>query len=91
VGFAHVVAFNPFTGLTIGSFADESGDYIIEGLSPGPHVVRVNPITDPTSPSDFSFSDFFTDVDYRDEIFQSGSAEVSAGAETRGIDVEVQP
>ncbi len=91
VGFAHVVVFNPFSGRTIGTFADESGDYIIEGLSPGPHVVRVNPITDPASPSDFSFSDRNTDVDYRDEIYQSGSAEVLAGSETRGIDVEVQP
>lgn len=91
VGFAHVVVFNPFTGRTLGAFADESGDYIIEGLSPGPHVVRVNPITDPTSPSDFSFSDFTTDLDYRDAIYQSGTAEVVAGQETRAIDVEVQP
>ena len=91
VGFAHVVAFNPFSGRTIGAFADESGDYIIEGLSPGPHVVRVNPITDPTSPSDFSFSDRNTDVDYRDEIYQGGSADVVAGLETRGIGIEVRP
>jgi hypothetical protein len=91
VGFAHIVAFNPFTEETIGALANESGDYVIEGLSPGPHVVRVNPITDPASPSDFGFSDLTTDLDYRDEIFQSGGVEVIAGEETRGIDIEVQP
>lgn len=91
VAFAHVVAFNPFAGTTIGIFADESGNYTIGGLSPGPHVVRVNPISDPTSPPDFSFPEAATDLDFRDAIFEAGSAEVTAGSTTSGIDVEVQP
>lgn len=91
VGFAHVVAFNPFTGETIAGFADESGSYEIEGLSSGPHTVRVNPVTDPASPSDFGFPTRSIDLDYRDEIFQSGTAQVSPSAVTEGIDVEVQP
>lgn len=91
VGFAHVVAFNPFTGETIGAFADETGRYRIEGLSPGPMVVRVNPIGDPASPSDFGFPERLTDLDYRDALYTGGRAEVTASATTTGIDVEVVP
>ena len=91
VGFAHVVAFNPFTGKTIGAFADENGDYEIKGLSPGPHTVRVNPITDPASPPDFGFASSATDLDFRDELYRGGRAEVTASRVTRDIDVEVKP
>lgn len=91
VAFAHIVAFNPFTGKTVGVFANERGDFEMRGLGPGPHVVRVNPITDPTSPEDFSFPEQGVDLDYRDAIFEGGSAEVRPGATTTGIDVEVAP
>jgi hypothetical protein len=91
VGFAHVVGFNPFTGDTVGAFADESGNYEIRGLSPGPYVVRVNPITDPTSPGDFGFPEGGTDLDYRDALYTGGRAEVEASSETDGIDVAVEP
>lgn len=91
VAYAHVVAFNPFTGVTLGVFADENGGYRLEGLSPGPHVVRVNPIGDPTSPPDFSFPERGTDLDYRDALYEGGSAVVVAGTTTSGIDVAVQP
>lgn len=91
VGFAHVVGFNPFTGETIGAFADESGNYEIQGLRPGPYVVRVNPITDPTSPEDFGFPEQGTDLDYRDALYTGGPAEVRASGRTDGIDVTVEP
>lgn len=91
VAYAHVVGFNPFTGDTVGAFADESGNYEIQGLRPGPYVVRVNPITDPTSPGDFGFPERGTDLDYRDALFTSGSAEVEASSLTDGIDVAVEP
>lgn len=92
VAYAHVVAFNPFTGLTVGAFADDNGAYRIEGLRPGPHVVRVNPITDPASPPDFSFPERGTDLDYRDALYEGGgSTEVVAGATTTGVDVAVRP
>jgi hypothetical protein len=84
------VTFNPATGLTIGAFADAKGNYVVEGLSPGPHVVRVNPITDPNSPSDFSFPPL-TDLYYRDALYQGGEVYVTPGAEVPGIDVEVSP
>lgn len=91
VAFAHIVAFNPFTGETIAAFADENGSYEIEGLSAGPHTVRVNPIMDPASPPDFGFPESSTDLDYSDAIFRGGAAEVTPSAVTTGIDVEVQP
>ncbi len=91
VGFAHVVGFNPFTGETVGAFADESGDYEIRGLRPGPYVVRVNPITDPTSPADFGFPEPGTDLDYRDALYTGGPAEVEASSSTGGIDLAVEP
>jgi len=91
VGFAHVVGFNPFTGETVGAFADDSGNYEIRGLRPGPYVVRVNPITDPTSPGDFGFPEAGTDLDYRDALYTGGPAEVEASSSTGGIDVVVEP
>lgn len=44
---AHVVAFNPETGSLIGGFSlNRDGDFQIAGLTPGPHVIRVEPLDD---------------------------------------------
>jgi len=44
---AHVVAFNPRTGTLIGGFAvSQDGTFRIAGLTPGPHVIRVEPVDD---------------------------------------------
>jgi carboxypeptidase family protein/matrixin len=44
---AHVVAFDPATGSMVGNFTlNEQGQFSIAGLSPGPHVVRVEPLDD---------------------------------------------
>jgi len=44
---AHVVAIDVATGLMVGGFTlDSQGDFSIGGLSPGPHVVRVEPLDD---------------------------------------------
>ena len=44
---AHVVAFNPSTGTLIGGFSLTSdGDFQITGLTPGAHVIRVEPLDD---------------------------------------------
>lgn len=87
---AQVTIYNPFTDELIGVFTDEDGRYVVEGLSSGPMVVRVNPITDPTSPSDFGFNDLTTDLDY-EVTDHGGSAEVNSGGTTTGIDVAVNP
>jgi len=86
---AYINAFNPFTGETIGFFTNENGRYNIKGLKPGPYVVRVNPITDPTTPEDFNFPENLVDMDFRDALFV-GRAEVEPGENTIGIDFEVQ-
>ena len=87
---AHVTAYNPFTDELIGIFTDGGGNYRIGGLSAGPIVVRVNPITDPTSPADFGRNDFLIDLEY-EVTFHEGRAEVTPGTNTPGIDVAVTP
>ena len=90
LGSAQVTVYNPFTDELIGVFTTEDGGYLVEGLSSGPMVVRVNPITDPVSPSDFGFNDFSTDLDF-EVTFHEGSAEVTMGSTKTGIDVAVNP
>ena len=44
---AHVVAFNPGTRELIAGFAvNADGEFQIAGLTPGPHVIRVEPLDD---------------------------------------------
>ena len=52
---AHVAAFNPDTGALIGGFTlNRDGEFQIAGLSPGPHVIRVEPLDDADIESFFS-------------------------------------
>ena len=43
---AHVMAFNPVTGLMVGGFVLEDGVVTITGLQPGPYVLRLEPVDD---------------------------------------------
>ena len=44
---AHVLAFNPATGKLIAGFSlSNDGTFVVGGLEPGPHVVRVEPLDD---------------------------------------------
>jgi hypothetical protein len=43
---AHVVAFDPRSGTLIGNFSSADGTFRIGGLTPGPHLIRVEPIDD---------------------------------------------
>lgn len=44
---AHIVAFNPETGVLIGNFTlNANGDFVIARLPPGPYILRVEPIDD---------------------------------------------
>ncbi|MGH9463001.1 MAG: matrixin family metalloprotease [Vicinamibacteria bacterium] len=87
---AHVTVFNPFTEELIGAFTDGGGHYRVDGLSSGPIVVRVHPISDATSPEDYGFDEFSVDLDWR-VTFHEGRAEVTSGSNTSGVDVEVMP
>ena len=61
---AHVTAFHPETGDLVSTFTlNESGEFEIAGLRPGPHVIRVEPLDDadlesffdPRNPIDVGF------------------------------------
>lgn len=44
---AHVVAFNLRSGKLVANFSlDDAGGFVIAGLDPGPHVLRVEPLDD---------------------------------------------
>jgi len=58
---AHVVAFNLRTGKLVSNFSlDAEGSFVIAGLDPGPHVLRVEPLDDADVDS---FFDDTTEVD----------------------------
>ena len=62
---AHVVAFNLSTGLLVGGFTlNTQGQFSIGGLSPGLHVLRVEPIDDASVDSFFD-SSRAVDIDFR--------------------------
>lgn len=44
---AHVVAFNPETGILVGNFTlNPTGEFVIARLAPGPYILRVEPLDD---------------------------------------------
>jgi len=60
---AHVVAFNPETGVLVGNFSlNDNGDFVIARLEPGPYLLRVEPLDDADVESFFSEP---VDVDFR--------------------------
>ena len=55
---AHVAAFSPQTGRIVSGFTlNRDGEFQIAGLSPGPHVIRVEPLDDADTESFFSRRD----------------------------------
>ena len=66
---AHVVAFNAATGAMVGGFTlNAQGQFSIGGLSPGLHVVRVEPLDDADVESFFD-SSHAVDLDFRVMFF----------------------
>jgi hypothetical protein len=70
---AHVVAFNPETRELIGAFTvNADGEFEITGLTPGPHVIRVEPLDDADIDSFFDEDDDIEidfQVAYFDRLF----------------------
>jgi hypothetical protein len=86
---AHVVAFNPKTGALIGGFAlGEGGAFQIAGLTPGAHVIRVEPLDD--ADIDSFFSPTGIDVDFQVTLHPRLVVAPEGGASNR-FDVEVRP
>ncbi|MEP7305497.1 MAG: matrixin family metalloprotease [Acidobacteriota bacterium] len=62
---AHIVAFDPANGSLVGGLSlDSQGRFAVQGLSPGPHVLRVEPLDDADLASFFN-ADRRVDLDFR--------------------------
>jgi hypothetical protein len=70
---AHVVALNPATGVMVGNFTtDTQGNVTVTGLSPGPYIVRVEPVDDADLDSFFDLSAVpMVDISFRVTFAQS--------------------
>ena len=83
---AHVVAFNPSTGTMVGNFTLTSdGRFTIGGLSPGPHVLRVEPLDDADVES---FVGGTPDLDFR-VMFYNRLVVVPAGGDSGSVTITV--
>lgn len=84
---AHVVAFSLATGTLVGGYTlDGDGAFVIAGLPPGPHVLRVEPLDDADVES--FFAPDRVDVNFT-VTFATRLAVVQAGGASRSIVIEV--
>jgi hypothetical protein len=87
---AHVVAWNPRTGSLIGGFTlDNDGKFVIAGLEPGPHVLRVEPLDDGDVES-FLDDASRVDVDFG-AAFSSALVVAPRGGTSREVEIRVNP
>jgi matrixin/carboxypeptidase family protein len=87
---AHVVAFDPANGSMVGNFTlNDQGQFSIAGLSPGPHVVRVEPLDDADLDSFFE-STRSIDLDFRVTYFDRAVV-VPPRGDSGTIAIEVAP
>jgi len=87
---AHIVAFNPANGALIGNFAlNENGNFSIAGLTPGPHVLRVEPLDDADVDSFFEV-DVPLDLNFR-VGFHTKVVVAPRGGDSGAVEVKVQP
>jgi hypothetical protein len=85
---AHVVAFNPKTGVLVGGLtSDGEGRFVIGGLDPGAHIVRVEPIDD-ADPESFFDNPGEVDVGFR-VAYHEGLVLVPKGGGAAAIEIEV--
>ena len=87
---AHVVAFNMRTRSLVGGFTlSADGGFVIAGLEPGPHVLRVEPLDDGDIDS---FFDSSLDVDINFNVkFHNRIVVVPRGGGTSNIEIRVTP
>lgn len=88
VNGAHVVAFNPESGVLIGNFTlNAAGDFVIARLPPGPYILRVEPIDDADPDSFFPTP---IDVDFR-VTYAPRMVVAPRGGSSAPIEIRVQP
>lgn len=87
---AHVVAYNQRTGALIAGFSLSSdGSFVVAGLSPGPHVLRVEPIDDGDVMSFFS-DEADVDIDFR-AAFHDRLGVAPRGGGSDRVEIRVVP
>jgi hypothetical protein len=87
---AHVVAFSPGTGVMVGNFTTSGqGNVTITGLSPGPYILRVEPVDDADLDSFFDLSAVPTiDINFR-VTYSQGFVLVPRGGTSKPFEVKV--
>jgi hypothetical protein len=88
VNGAHVVAFNPETGILVGNFTlNANGEFVIARLRPGPYILRVEPLDDAEPDSFFATP---VDVDFR-VTYAPRMVVAPKGGSSNSIEIQVQP
>lgn len=88
VNGAHIVAFNPETGVLIGNFTlDSTGEFVIARLPPGPYILRAEPIDDAEPESFFPKP---IDVNFR-VTYAPRMVVAPKGGSSQPIEIRVQP
>ena len=87
---AHVVAFNPANGKLVAGFTlSQDGTFVIAGLEPGTHVLRVEPLDDGDVTS-FLEGSLDIDVDFK-PAFYDRLVTVPRGGTSRNVELKVVP
>jgi hypothetical protein len=85
---AHIAAFHLATGTLIGNFSlNEEGGFSIAGLTPGPHILRVEPLDD-VDVDGFFPADAPVALDFR-VTFPQRIVVVPRGGDTGVVEIEV--
>jgi hypothetical protein len=84
---AHVVAFNPETGIVVGNFTlTNAGEFVIARLPPGPYILRVEPLDDADPDSFFPGA---IDTDFR-VTYAPRMVVAPHGGSSPSIEIQVQ-
>lgn len=85
---AHVIAFDLRTQKLVGGFSlNEDGGFVIAGLDPGPHVLRVEPLDDGDIESFFDVT-LNIDINFRAQFYNKVVV-VPKGGGTSGVELTV--
>jgi hypothetical protein len=86
---AHVVAYDSRTGNLVGNFAlEDTGEFVIAGLAPGVHLLRVEPLDDAEIDSFFERTDLDTDFA---PAFYERLVIVPRGGTAERVEIPVRP
>lgn len=85
---AHVIAFDTRTQTLVGGFSlSDDGTFVIAGLDPGPHILRVEPLDDGDIESFFDTT-LDIDINFRPQFYDK-IVVVPKGGGTSGVELKV--